>query len=396
MDKFELSGTEIRDLVYANGLLYTTNNVANTPNVGTYQYRNSANQLGTFHPGTYRVNPVVMSKTTSFSTSGAVTMVKSPYVIVSDGFHAAKGTTLASSGPSGMSNRSIPSWDARLASLSHVSAFEKVNSPELFDGATFLGELTETLSMLRKPFTGVRKLLRRKSFSHPKKLIGASADQWLEFRYGISPLANDIAMAASLLHRRSRLAETRIFTLRSTKTKSTPWVGEVIVSTNWGSHTMRCSGTFNEKYTSGVSFYKKPGVFSSLHKYGLSVQSVPALLWELTPYSFVVDWFWQVGPWIRAITPNPSVTVLGSFTTRQVTELGKRVCVKSAYSTGVSPRPSASTYQWKYELLDRRVGSALPVLPVRQIDVANFTRSVDSLSLLWQQLPRPWRQGTRR
>lgn len=48
--------------------------------------------------------------------------------------------------------------------------------------------------------------------------------------------------------------------------------------------------------------------------FGLTWTDLPDAAWELTPWSFVVDWFINVGDYIRAITPKPEVRILSACT----------------------------------------------------------------------------------
>lgn len=356
-----------------------------------YQFL-STQSGGRFIPGRWRINPVMISRTTFAATSNSVTVPYTfnnvKYRAILNGPAIGYGFFSSSAGPS-YPGRALPAWNSNAASLSHIRAFEKMNSPDLWDAGVFLGELTETIGMLVNPFAGLRKVLRHKNFRDPKKLVNASANTWMEFRYGIMPFANDIAAIAALFSKRALKAETHInratkgsapLTSRSRGTV-TSTVGNFWLERQYAS-------TFEDKYTSGVGYITKPGIYSHLHSYGLAVQDVPNLLWELTPLSFVVDWFYSVGPWIRAITPNPSVAVLGSYTSRKLVENGVCTCKSVTYSNGKVP--GNNHMEWLFESLERRSGTALPALPARTMDFSNLKRSIDSAALLWQRLPSAW------
>jgi hypothetical protein len=67
--------------------------------------------------------------------------------------------------------------------------------------------------------------------------------------------------------------------------------------------------------------------FSVANNIGFSVKGLTSLPWELVPYSFVADWFVNVGDYIRALTPVPGLKLLDdSLTIERV--------VKTIYSAG--------------------------------------------------------------
>jgi len=47
--------------------------------------------------------------------------------------------------------------------------------------------------------------------------------------------------------------------------------------------------------------------------YGLSLRDIPGSAWELLPWSFVVDFFFNVGSYVEAIVPSGNVSALASW-----------------------------------------------------------------------------------
>jgi hypothetical protein len=113
-------------------------------------------------------------------------------------------------------------------------------------------------------------------------------------------------------------------------------------------------------------------------------RDIPSLLWELTPYSFVVDWFANVGQWVQAVVPDPSLSFTGNWVT-----VIERTEVK--YSSGTlkeqhtSPATSAvgsyggSSMLW--ETVRRYPHQPLPTTPVLKGKALSIQQTADALSL---------------
>lgn len=371
------------------------------PKTGRFQYIANPVTTGSFIPGQWRVNANTILKVTSRVTDSEIYVP--PFYPTMGGARitgpiAAENFAVnTSGGVSTFPGRSDPTtWDTRLGNLVHVKAYAKKNNPSNFDAGTFLGELSESLRMLRSPFKELTKFVSsRRRWRDPRSLVNAASNTYLEFRYGINPLASDIASIAALIDRHASAMENQIFIERSHcgTAKASVGAGQ---SSGFGNVMIDWKYRYNTDiaYTSGVGFRRSTGMSDTLSNYGLSVTDVPSLIWELTPYSFVVDWFWNVGPWIRAMSPNLSTTLLGSYISQKSTEtiVKSSTGVRTGGSLGVRSFPAvASHLDVTIEKLVRIAGPALPALPVRSIGVRDFTRAVDGLSLMWQKLPRGWR-----
>lgn len=369
-----------------DGVVTTTSSLEG----GKYQYISALNS-GKFVRGLIRLNPVTIAKTTfsSISDRAIVTLPDTRYSYV-EGAVTANSLTISANGPNWPS-RGIVYWNDVAANRALVSAYSRMNSPEFWAGGTFLGELSETIGMLKRPFTGLRKLLRKKKFRDPRRLVNASGDTLLELRYGLRPLIGEVQTIAKMFHARARRDEQRIWSSKGfAKLAPINWTGSGMFGAGelWFPYIDR--GTRLETYTSSVLYRRMTGFNATCHQYGLGIQDIPAVAWELTTLSFVVDWFVQVGPWLRAMTPNPSVQILGNSTSRKSFEMSSRVLTGNCEVSGIKGNRTAHRTECRYEALERRVNSALPALPVRNVDSLGFARKVDSLALLWQRLPSAW------
>lgn len=144
----------------------------------------------------------------------------------------------------------------------------------------------------------------------PKEL----ADRYMELRYAIRPLLYDINGTIKALK-----YEAEKSPLRTTFRGNEFWSDE----TSQESH--RHNGDFlsavRTQYIlkrAKTSFDVRAGVLAELD----TLSSLPVwgmtepleALWEIVPFSFIVDWFFNVGDTIAAFTPNFGLNALASWT----------------------------------------------------------------------------------
>lgn len=391
MDKKAYAANMILCTKVLSGVTTKFIDVGSSPIVS--QYISSLNQ-GRFVPGTFQCNPVTICKIVRVDDEESYAEVKT------------SNLTLSASGPVG---RKIP-WVGLTSltgypvdsssfvaqrSLALTSAYAKMNSPDIFDGGVFLAELAETIAMLRKPLTGIVKLLRSRKFRDPRRLMSAGADTWMEFRYGIRPFASDIAALAALYHKRDTAMNRRFYTMRSGNSISQTFNSATSTGHTVGGLTMyvyyKVWGTAETRVTAGVSYTKKTENPSLMYSLGLSAESLPSILWEKTPLSFVADWFYNTGDWLRAIQPNPYVSCLGGYvSTKTVQELQYVAthCQYTATRGAANARGNVIMHN-----LTRSGNTALPALPVRTIATISLNRAIDSAILATQRIPSAWQSA---
>lgn len=138
------------------------------------------------------------------------------------------------------------------------------------------------------------------------------SDMWLEGRYGWRLAYYDALSIAEAIEHSGRLFNRGWATHSETIIDS----GSKVLSGGAGS--AKTTWTFETKYTvrAGTLFEVN---LEKLPNIGIS----PAITaWELIPYSFVVDWFIDVGDSIAALSPRPSMTARNYWlSTRWETEI---------------------------------------------------------------------------
>jgi hypothetical protein len=138
-----------------------------------------------------------------------------------------------------------------------------------------------------------------------------------------------------------------------------------------------------------------------LPTHGGTMYDVPAYLWERLPYSFVVDWTFKVGQYLRSIQYKPGFQWLGSCVTTTLWETRTRL-YNGGYFAVVSPGMRCKSFSASPCITQlKRMSRVLDVLPAAQIvanwDFGNIRHTISGASLLIQQASRkmPKQKGQR-
>lgn len=181
-----------------------------------------------------------------------------------------------------------PAWDRNVV---YNMALEKLNS-------RVRGDLNLTLALAEIRSTARMIAALKRFFDQIAKWGGSKdlANGWLEFQYGWRPLLSDIFGVAN------ESVNKTLGTLQHVKARVTL----PIVVKGYGRTVPLVAGLTNVKTVSTGE-----GKQSCTIKVSLSVPSFDlarwmsfdpvGLAWELIPYSFVVDWFFGVGGYLRSL-----------------------------------------------------------------------------------------------
>lgn len=401
---------------YTGTYIHSTNknavplNAAFPRTFGTYKSISSLNNTGVFIPGTYKANPVVIQR--SSSTESSIISVDFTYQYGIYTYYVKfQGDWAACLGLyAGVIPRGVTvSWDASLANGSLNKAYAKLAEPEYDLGVT-LGELRETLEGLANPLSALRKyieqmkklnvitvkawqrnkhaLITRKRNHYALSMLGGS---WLEWRMAVMPLLKSIEDLIEHLTTASVALDDRLRRTKASLKRSTSVTSNV---TGVYNNLVRLEGTrtvtTDTRVTSNI-YYKQLLADSFGVRYGVDYLSAPAVLWELTRLSFVVDRFIRIGDFLQSLRGryNASRSVLGTVTS-QKTVITETVLLKRiAYvSPSIQWRDVEAAYTVKTEHLDRKVNLALPKLPSVNWSDLNLQQQMDHIALIWQNLPK--------
>lgn len=185
----------------------------------------------------------------------------------------------------------------------------------IFDALTTLAEMPQTSRLLGNAWGRVNNFAMRSAsfarrFRSPGSAVRAFNEKWLEYRYGWLPAIyaaedalkayNESQNERKFISEKATMAEN--INLNDTKTTITPLiVGGV--GTQVLTQTDVVTGT--RRYT-GAAWGPATG---SVRKYAGFDPILTA--WELVPYSFVADWFLNVGTWVNSWSPFSPVDLKG-------------------------------------------------------------------------------------
>lgn len=287
-----------------------------------------------------------------------------------------------------------------LRAMAATEAWAKVDTSDI-QGLAMLGEIRQTLNLLGDPVRAFSKFFFEKAWADAdwKKARGKRAKDraaakllsnlWLQYQYGFRPILMDIeAIVAELQNQTFNPRRTA----RATKTHN---VSSVTPMTPW----LRGAIETDISYRTQSSYVVRAGILyearvSPVKQFGLHWTSLPAAAWELTPWSFVVDWFLNVGDFLQAyVNSTVGVNVLAAWTSddeqHTVTRTsGAARLVVAGWSTVKSPYGSeTASYRNRTRIPSVESPSLTFESPLQAIMKGN--RGLNAYTLFLQQFIKP-------
>lgn len=254
------------------------------------------------------------------------------------------------------------------------------SSNNLFES---LAEYKQTLSMLNGPIKSLYRLFGK---LEGQVRVMRPDEAWLVFRYGIKPAVNDIQGIISGMKQ-----------VTGQKRESTRAKGEILGHNSVSSTYMNFAGlTINTTvqnvitdsvHVSAVSLDEYIATLGS--NIGLTAKGLITVPWELLSYSFVYDWFVNVGDILSALAPAPGYKQLGSCLVTQREIENVYTVSNVAYNAGYI----TLTRGWDGEVRSRLITKTrTPLKPIGLVVRSDFKlassaiRQADAMALLSQRL----------
>lgn len=156
---------------------------------------------------------------------------------------------------------------------------------------------------------------RNSPFGRVQRFGGGIPQQWLALRYGWLPLVQDAYNSVEAVHRAWDRKGT-LFTAKASFSRNVKTFREYFSGIGHGPH-YRFDYDTTLRGSAKIVYGVADTGLSSLSSLGIT--NPASLLWEVLPYSFVVDWFLPVGNWLQSLDYNLGLYMRYGFRTIKTT-----------------------------------------------------------------------------
>jgi hypothetical protein len=253
------------------------------------------------------------------------------------------------------------------------------------DWAVNVAEAKQTLSAIReyrdylipladKLAVEGGRLVRFVRRFHPRQW----AKRWLEYQYGWKPLVTDMYQT---YHQMMDFATYHLVRVEAKKTYRTRHVVE------WPDEEFNGS---LEKVTYRSSYRMKVGGIARMEQdrllalSGYTSLNPASLAWELVPFSFVADWVWNLGGYLRSLESSLLLTVLNGYKVEgyQIASDARYMgSLQSTYDNRQLTATAAAVRSYK----NRQPSSLTPSYPVVHLEMG-WQRLISAASLISSHL----------
>ena len=176
------------------------------------------------------------------------------------------------------------------------------------EGGVVIGELRETLHMLRAPakalleklgeYVGTVNKRSRAARNKPKSMKKVIADTWLEYAFGWAPFFNDISDACKLYKEIGRKETFQKISVGANVKRHVAWGGPntgIYQDYLRSTETARWYEEAHVRIKGEVRLRAITNTQAVLQNAGLTFDQFVPTVWELLPWSFLVDYFSNIG-----------------------------------------------------------------------------------------------------
>lgn len=272
------------------------------------------------------------------------------------------------------------------AYLKAVQAFYDDLNEIKVNAAVAFKERQQTIDLVASRARKIAQLyrsLRRgyNPFTRKKSRSKDAANLWLEYSYGWVPLVSDVYGSIEALK-----GEPPKFSHKITRQADLQYRHSFIGGTNHSSFESNNTLTSTKKLRCTVKAICTVNDPSASFSRSLGLRDPLLLAWEILPYSFVVDWFLPIGPWLEAQNATSGLSFSSASVTRTcLTSIQKSstISVRSYAASSVNSSGGQCRGTWIQKNKRRKLGVPSYPLPRLQ-NPLSIRHAITSLALLRQ------------
>lgn len=208
--------------------------------------------------------------------------------------------------------------------------------------------LTELITLLLRTVRWVRGT--RRKVATGALSIAKATQLWLQYRYGIRPAIYEVKQAMEAVKALRRQPRTRYTAWSHDEHSDNDTIDSVMYQGTSIERTRTFSRTSLRKVRVNAGVLVEPVLKDPVSRIPtvFGWDEIFESLWELVPYSFVIDWFVNVGDFIASWTPEVEVRPLASWVTSYVTSKQSLevTAVSLSNPQGIWDNPDAGTYYY--------------------------------------------------
>jgi hypothetical protein len=237
-----------------------------------------------------------------------------------------------------------------------------------------VGTLAKFTRQVRKlNFLGAARTLRMKYMPKGVSARRSWSNNWLEYHFGWEPLIRDIYDSIEVLNN-----PLKNFTVQKGRSFDYWHIVENSGTLPYRKDTFDCY--LKVQQGAQVEAITNRGLHS-LDQFGLANPAV--LLWEIIPFSFVVDWFANVGNVLASFSDFAGMTLTRTYKTLVYN------CVVNGTGTGdhlyhYPPAPPDNGWHAHGTWMRRETGLGFPTFGVKPLRLPSSVRAVTAVALLNQ------------
>jgi hypothetical protein len=200
-----------------------------------------------------------------------------------------------------------------------------------------------------------------------------AAKKWLQYHFGWEPLFNDIYESCLILE---KTLGPRLVVARATKH------GDFYRDGKYVRFSLDVPGFYIRYLMQAKVEITNPNLHRAT---SLGLMNPLEVVWEVLPFSFVVDWFIPIGTFLNSFCPFFGLALTDSFTTRSAFGHGRQ------WQKGTPDQDYGECSAWR---VDRTYGISGPAFPVpKTFKGFSPTRGATAISLLVQALDAETKRG---